>query len=60
VHPDKNSHPGATEAFKRLKDAYQRLAKGEEKTAAVLAVSVPAQKKDPEKPPKVISVKTQM
>jgi len=24
VHPDKNSHPGATDAFKKLNDAFQR------------------------------------
>ena len=54
MHPDKNSHPGATEAFKRLKDAYERLTNGEPGTASVLAIGQPTAGR---KPPRVISVK---
>ena len=61
VHPDKNCHPGATEAMKRLNDAYQRLTKGEATTGRVLPVgkSAAGQEGAGGKPPKVISVKTQ-
>jgi hypothetical protein len=58
VHPDKNSHPGASEAMKRLNNAFQRLEKGEPRTRPVVAVAIPQQRKEAEKPPKVISVKT--
>jgi hypothetical protein len=58
VDPDKNSHPGAVEARKKLKDAYYRLNHGETKTALALAISKPAQS-TATKLSKVISIKPQ-
>jgi hypothetical protein len=57
VHPDKNAHPGATEAMKRLNDAYQRLARGAAKTDKVLPLDKEHIAAKAEKPPKVILVK---
>ncbi|XP_023331500.1 uncharacterized protein LOC111703703 isoform X2 [Eurytemora carolleeae] len=54
VHPDKNSHPGATDAFKKLKDAYQSGSRGSE--LALKITSNPSTSTG--KPPKVISVTT--
>jgi hypothetical protein len=49
-------HTGATEAFKRLNDTYQRLANGESRTALVLPLEKSGDASGP--PPKIISVKT--
>ena len=57
LHPDKNSHPGATEAFKKLSDAYEAVKSGKSRSTPALAIDAP--ENGPEsKPPKVISVKT--
>ena len=61
VHPDQNLHPGATEAFKKLNDAYEKLTAGEPLNSKSLLVENNAHKdatEDSKKlPPKVVSVK---
>ena len=57
VHPDKNAHPGATEAFKKLQHAYEKMSAGEKDSSAALDIGNITQLKGAGKPPKVISVK---
>ena len=61
VHPDQNLHPGATEAFKKLNDAYEKLTAGEPLNSKSLLVENNAHKDSTEDskklPPKVVSVK---
>jgi hypothetical protein len=59
VHPDRNLHPGAAEAFRKLTDTYEKLAKGKAKNSRALSVKGPTEKGASEKKlPKIISVKT--
>jgi len=74
LHPDKNSHPGATEAFKKLQDAYNAINDGKSKSTPALKIESPQtdtkdlffsspkiespQTDTKDKPPKVISVVT--
>ena len=61
LHPDKNLHEGATDAFKVLQDAHEKLAKGDPPTAKVLAVEARSKKSSSSKnakPPKVIKIRT--
>ena len=62
VHPDQNLHPGATEAFKKLNDAYKKLTTGEPLNSKSLLVENNAHKDSTEDskklPPKVVRVKT--
>ena len=58
LHPDKNSHPGATEAFKKLQHAYEKIKAGERFGTRALDIGDPPQPKKTIIPPKVISVKT--
>ena len=59
VHPDKNSHPGATNAMKKLNDAYSKLSNGAHNGSPALEIDTtnPSLTKAG-KPPKVISVTT--
>ena len=61
VHPDKNLLPGATEAFKKLNDACEKLTAGEPLNSKSLLVENNAHKDSTEDskklPPKVVSVK---
>ena len=57
VHPDKNSHPGATEAFKKVQNAYEEFKAGCFSGHSALKIEQPETiKLSP--PPKVVSVKT--
>ena len=59
VHPDKNSHPGATEAFKKVQHAFEQTKSGNWVDYPALKIS-PVKKEGMTKaPPKVVSVKTQ-
>ncbi|XP_023348834.1 uncharacterized protein LOC111717566 [Eurytemora carolleeae] len=54
VHPDKNSHPGAKDAFKKLNDAFERLSTGSRGSEPALEItSTPSRLTG--KPPMVIS-----
>ena len=57
IHPDKNSHPGATEAFKKLNHACEEINRGKWPDCPALQVHQ-SKTSSPEKPPKVVSVKT--
>ena len=57
LHPDKNSHPGATEAFKKLQHAYETISGGKSKLANALKITSPKAASNG-KPPKVLNVKT--
>eukprot|EP00092_Neocalanus_flemingeri_P000553 GFUD01000587.1.p1 GENE.GFUD01000587.1~~GFUD01000587.1.p1 ORF type:complete len:544 (+),score=139.17 GFUD01000587.1:25-1632(+) len=60
LHPDKNSHPGSTDAFKKLQHAYQEMTAGKSHSTNALNIGkVPATKANVIRPPKVISVKVQ-
>ncbi|XP_023331505.1 uncharacterized protein LOC111703709 [Eurytemora carolleeae] len=55
VHPTKNSHPKATDALKKLNDAFERLSTGSRGSEPALKItSTPSRLT--RKPPKVISV----
>ena len=57
VQPDKNSHPGATEAFKKVQNAYEEFKAGCFSGHSALKIEQPETiKLSP--PPKVVSVKT--
>ena len=57
VHPDKNSHPGATEAFKKVQHAFEKIKEGNCKIFPALEIT--SVKRDViSKPPKVMSVRT--
>ena len=57
LHPDKNSHPGATKAFKKLRHAFEAIRAGESKATHALEIkSLEAESSS--KPPKVLRVKT--
>ena len=61
VHPDKNCHPGATNAFKKLNDAHQRLSQGGyngSEPALKITQSSGSESVLSGNPPKVISVTT--
>ena len=62
VHPDKNLLPGATEAFKKLNDANEKLTAGEPLNSKSLLVENNVNKDSTEDskklPPKVVKVKT--
>ena len=59
VHPDQNSHPGATEVFKRLQDSYEKHLIGKPKGTPPLNVESTENKASKgQRPPKVVSVKT--
>lgn len=55
VHPDKNCHPGATEAFKKVKHAFDEVNKGSSSSMKAIRIEQVPQAKS--KPPKVVSVK---
>ena len=57
VHPDKNSHPGATEAFKKVQNAYEEFKAGRFSGHSALKIEQPKTSKL-SRPPKVVSVKT--
>ena len=57
VHPDKNSHPGATEAFKKVQHAFTEFNNGNWADYPALQIEQ-AKPKTVGKPPKVVSVKT--
>ena len=57
LHPDKNSHPGATKAFKKLRHAFEAISAGKSKDTHALEIkSLEAELSN--KPPKVLRVKT--
>ena len=57
LHPDKNSHPGATKAFKKLRHAFEVISAGKSKATHALEIkSLEAESSS--KPPKVLGVKT--
>ena len=58
VHPDQNSHPRATEAFKRLQDSYNQLLNGRPRSTNVKSMGKNSKAAEGHQPPKVISVKT--
>ena len=58
VHPDKNLHPGATQAFKKLGDAYERAKKGCSLQARALEIQCKSAVSECLKPPKVVKVKS--
>ena len=57
VHPDKNSHPGANEAFKKLGDAFEKLKSGKFRNFPALEVTMPPVEEE-KIPPKVVKVRT--
>ena len=59
LHPDKNSHPGATDAFKKLQHSYQEMSSGKSNSTKSLDIGNVPQPKTDIKPPKVITVKVQ-
>lgn len=59
VHPDKNSHPGAAEAFNKLQHAFNELTSGKWTDYPVLQIDQTVKSKENLiKPPKVVSVRT--
>ena len=57
LHPDRNSHPGAREAFKKLQHAYETISAGKSKLTNALQIKRPKAESS-SKPPKVLNVKT--